>query len=131
MIYVNKIENRITFKIKTISSRMTETIQLLESTKSEITKDINLKTLPHLEIAEVALINCNIVYNNYQQDSRVGYTFVPNKSFGQICQIFHPRILYFLKTFNSELLDIEVWFTDQNSILLEMEDKTNITLVIK
>ena len=80
-IYVNKIENRITFKIKTgyyLELLTPETMKLLGSTKSKITKDENCKNVPHLEITEVVLIHCNIVNNDYQQDSRVLYTFVPN-----------------------------------------------------
>ena len=85
--------------------------------------------MPHLEVTEVVLIHCNIVNNNYQQDSRVFYTFVPNKSFGQLLDIF-PKNSIFLKIFNSEFSYIDVWFTNQNSKSLEMEDKINITLVI-
>ena len=72
---------------------------------------------------------CNIVNNDYQQDSRVLYTFVPNKSFGQLLDI-SPKNFIFLKTFDSEFSYIEVWFTDQNSKPLEIEDKINIALVI-
>ena len=74
MIYVNKIENRITFKIKIgyhLELLMPETMKLLGSTKSKITKDENGENVPHLEIIEVVLIHRNIVNNNYQQDSRV------------------------------------------------------------
>ena len=85
--------------------------------------------MSHLEITEVVLVHCNIVNNNYQQDSRVLYTFVPNKSFGQLLDI-SPKKFIFLKTFDSEFSYIEVWFTDQNSKQLEIEDKINITLVI-
>ena len=80
-------------------------------------------------MSKVVLIHCNIVNNNYQQDSRVFYTFVPNKSFGQLLDIF-PKNSIFLKIFNSEFSYIDVWFTNQNSKSLEMEDKINITLVI-
>ena len=89
----------------------------------------NGENVPHLEITEVVLIHCNIVNNDYQQDSRVLYTFVPNKSFGQLLDI-SPKNFIFLKTFDSEFSYIEVWFTDQNSKPLEIEDKINITLVI-
>ena len=77
--------------------------------------------MPNLEITEVVLIYCNIVNNDYQQDSRVLYTFVPNKSFGQLLDI-SPKNFIFLKTFDSEFSNIEVWFTDQNSKPLEIED---------
>ena len=83
----------------------------------------------HLKITEVVLIYCNIVNNDYQQDSRVLYTFVPNKSFGQLLDI-SPKNFIFLKTFHSEFSYTEVWFTDQNSNPLEIKDKINITLVI-
>ena len=85
MIYVNKLENRITFNIKTeyyLELLTPETMKLLGSTKSKITNDENGKNVPHLEITEVVLIHCS-VHNDYQQDSRgILYTFVPNKSFG-------------------------------------------------
>ena len=126
MIYVNKIENRITFKIKTgyyLELLTPETMKLLGSTKSKITKDENGENVPYLEIL------CNVVNNSYQQNSRVLYTFVPNKSFGQLLDI-SPKNFIFLKTFDSEFSYIEVWFTDQNSKPLEIEDKINITLVI-
>ena len=83
----------------------------------------------YLEITEVVLIHCNVVINSYQQNSRALYTFVPNKSFCQLLD-FLPESFIFLKTFDSELLYIEVWFTGQNSNPLEIEDKINIALVI-
>ena len=85
--------------------------------------------MSHLEIAEVVLVNCNIFDNNYHHNLRVFYTFVPNKSFGYILDV-SPKNVIFLKTFNSEFSYIEVWFTKQNSKLLEIGDKRNITLVI-
>ena len=104
-------------------------MKLLGSTKSKITKDENGENVPHLETIEEVLIHCNIVSNDYQQDSRVLYTFVPNKSFGQLLDI-SPKNFIFLKTFNSEFSYIESWFTDQNSKPLEIEDKINVTSVI-
>ena len=59
-------------------------MKLLGSTKSNITEDKNGENVPNLEIAEVLLVHCNIVDNNYQQNLRVLYTFTPNKSFGQL-----------------------------------------------
>ena len=82
----------------------------------------------HLVITKLVLVHCNIINNYYQQDSRVLYTFVPN-TFGQLLDI-SPKSFIFLKTFDSEFLHNEVWFTDQNSKLLELEDKINITLVV-
>ena len=120
------------FKIKTgccLELLVAETMKLLGSTKIKITKDKNVENAPHLEITELVLVHCNIVNNDYQQDSRVLYTFVPNKLFGQLLDI-SPKNSIFLKTFNSEFSCIEVWFTDQNSKPLEIEDKINITLFI-
>ena len=131
--YVNKIENRITFKIKnghTLELLTPETMKLLGSTQNKITKEKNGENVPHLEITEVVLVHCNIVNNDYQQDSRVLYTFVPNKPFGSLLEI-SPTNHIFLKTFNSEYDEIKVWFTDQNSQPLEIEDRINLTLVIK
>ena len=84
----------------------------------------------HLEITEVVLlVHWNIVKNDYQQNSRVWYKFVPNKLFGQLLDI-SPKKIIFLKIFNSGFSSVEVLFTDQNSKTLEIEDKINITLVI-
>ena len=85
-------------------------MKLLGSTKSKITKDENV---PYLEITEVVLMHCNVVNNSYQQNSKVMYTFVPNKLFGQLLDI-SPKNFIFLKAFDSEFPYIEVWFTDQS-----------------
>ena len=104
-------------------------MKFLGSTKSKINKDKNGEDVPHLEITEKVLIHCNIANNDYQQDSRVLYIFVPNKSFGQLLDISREKFM-FLKTSNLEFSYIEVRFTDQNSKPLEIEDKINIALVI-
>ena len=104
-------------------------MKLLGSTKSKITIDENGENVPYLEITEVVLIHCNVVNNSYHQNSRVLYTFVPNKSFGQLLDI-SPENFIFLKTLDSEFSYFEVWFIDQNCNPLEIEDKINITLVI-
>ena len=77
--------------------------------------------VPYLEITEVVLVHCHILNNDYEQGSRVLYTFVPNKPFGSLLEI-SPTDRIFLKTFNSEYQDIRVWFTDQNSQPLEIEE---------
>ena len=103
-IYVNRIENRITFKIKSeyyLELLTPETMKLLGSAESKITKDKNGDNEPHLEVAELVLVHCNLVNNYYQQDSRILYTFVPNKAFGSLLEI-SPTNYVFLKTFNSE-----------------------------
>ena len=104
-------------------------MKLLGSTKNKITKDKNGENVPHLEITEVVLVHCNMVNNDYQQDSRV-LSFVPNKSFGNLLDI-SPSNHIFLKTFNSEYDETVVWFTDQNSKPLKIEDRINLTMVIK
>ena len=132
-IYINKIENRIAFKIKngySLELLTKETMKLLGCTKNKITKDKNGENAPHLEITEVVLVHCNMVNNDYQHDSRVLYTFVPNKSFGSLLHI-SPSNHIFLKTFNSEYDEIVVWFTDKNGKPLEIEDRINLTMVIK
>ena len=82
--YINKVENRLTFKIKTgfyLELSTPEKMKLLERTENKIGENV-----PHLEITELALIYCNIVSNHQQQDSRVLYTFVANKSFGSLLE---------------------------------------------
>ena len=121
-IYVNKVENRVTFKIKngySLQLLTSETIKLFWSTENKINKDKNGENVPHLEINEVVLVQCNFFNNDYQQDSRVLYTFVPNKSFSSLLET-SPTNYIFLKTFNSEYDEIRVWFTDQNSQPLEI-----------
>ena len=132
-IYVNKIENRITFKIKngySLELLTPETMKLLGSTENKITKDKNCQNVPYLEITDVAVILCNIVSNDYEQDSRVFYMFVPNKPFGSLLEISQIKHI-FLKIFNSEYDEIIVWFTDQNGQPLEIENRINLTMVIK
>ena len=131
--YVNRIENRITFKIKSgyyLELLTPETMKLLGSTESKITKDKNGENVPHLEIVELVLVHCNLVNNDYQQDSRILYTFVPNKTFSSLLEI-SPANQVFLKKFNSEFQEVKIWFTDQTNKPLELEDKINITLIIK
>ena len=75
-------------------------------------------------MTEVILVHCNIINNDYQQDSRVLYTFVPNKLFDSLLEI-SPTNFIPLKTFNSEFQAIDVWFTDQNSQPLEVGGRIN------
>ena len=115
-IFVNKLENRIMFKIKTgyyLELLTSKIMKLLESTKNKIDKNKNGENVPHLEITEVVLVHGNIVNDDYQQDSRVLYALILNKPFERLLEIF-PTAHAFLKTLNSEFQTIEVWFTDQN-----------------
>ena len=132
LIYVNNITNRIVFKIKTgykLKLLSKETMKLFGSTSSIIDKDKNRDTVPKLENVEVVLVHCNLVNNSYQQHTRVLFTFVPNKKYGQSISI-SPHSLVFLKTMNTEFSEIEIWFSDQNNNNLEIEDNVNISLII-
>ena len=115
--YINRIENRITFKMKSgyyLVLLTPETMKLLLSTESKKTKEKNGENVPHLEIVELVLVHCNLVNNDYQQDSRILFTFVPNKIFGSLLEI-SPTNQVFLKTFNSKFQEVKIWFTDQAS----------------
>ena len=130
LIYANTINNRIVFKIKTgyeLELLTKETMKLLGSTKDIIDIDKNSENVPRLE--KVVLVHCNLVNNSYQQHSRVLFTFVPTKRFGQLISI-SPHSLVFLKTMNKDFSEIEIWFTDQNKNALEIEDNVNISLII-
>ena len=131
-IYPNKTKNRIVFKIKTgykLELLSSERIKLLGSTKKDADQDKNGEDLPKLESAEVVLVHCSLVNNMYQQTSKVLFTFVPNKQFGQLINIA-PHSLTIISTTNTKFSFIEVWFTDQNSETLEIEDNVNLTLII-
>ena len=103
-------------------------MKLLGSTSSIIDAD-NCENVPKLENVEVVLVHCNLVNNAYQQHSKVIFTFVPTKRYGQLISI-SSHSLVFLKTVNTEFSEIEVWFTDQNNNALEIEDNVNIPLII-
>ena len=131
LIYANTINNRIVFEIKSgyrLELLSKETMKLLGSTKDTIDADKNSENVPKLENVEVVLVHCNLVNNAYQQHSRVLFTFVPIKQYGQLISI-SPKSLIFLKTMNTEFSEIEVWFTDQNNNALEIENNVNISLI--
>ena len=131
-IYPNKTKNRIVFKIKTgykLELLSSERMKLLGSTKKDADQDKNGEDLPKLESSKVVLVHCSLVNNMYQQTSKVLFTFVPNKQFGQLINIA-PHSLTMLSTTNTEFSSIEVWFTDQNSEPPEIEDNVNMTLII-
>ena len=132
LIYPNTTNNRIVFKIKSgykLELLSKETMKLLGSTKYIIDADKNSKNVPRLENVEVVLVHYNLVNNAYQQHSRVLFTFVPTKQYGQLISI-SPHLLVFFKTMNTDFSEIEVWFTDQNNNALEIEDNVNISLII-
>ena len=110
LIYANKINNRIVFKIKTgykLELLSKETMKLLGSTSDTVDSDKDSENVPRLENVEVVLVHCNLVNNSYQQASRVLFTFVPNKQYGQLISI-SPYTLIFLKTMNTEFSEIEI-----------------------
>ena len=103
-------------------------MKLLGSVKHKATKATNVENVTYLEIT-VVVVHCNIV-NDYQKNSRVLYTFLPNKPFGSLLEI-SPENHIFLKTLDSEYHYIKIWFTNQICQLIEIEDGINLTLVIK
>ena len=106
------MENRITFKIKIgyyLKLLTPETMKLLVSAKSKITKDENGENLLYLEVTEVVLVHCNFVNNDYQQNSRVWYKFVPNISFCQLLDLLPPKII-FLEFFDLQFSYISLIF---------------------
>ena len=114
-IYVNKIKNRIVFKIKPgykLKLLTKETMQLLRSSKKDIDQNKDGEIVPRLETVEVVLVHCNLVKNNYQQASKKLFTFLSDKQFCQLI-IITPHSLAMLKTTNAEFSFIEIWFTDQ------------------
>ena len=131
-IYPNKIKNRIVFKIKIgykLELLTPETIKLLGSTRKDVDADKNSEKIPKLESVEVVLVHCNLVKNDYQHSSKVLFSFVPNKQFGQLINI-SPNILTMMNTVNTEFSFVESWLTNQISKLLEIEDDVNLTLII-
>ena len=106
----NTINNRIVFKIKSgykLELLSKETMKLLGSTKDIIDVNKNSENVPRLENVEVVLAHCNLVNNSYQQASRVLFTFVPTKQYGQLISI-SPHSLVFLKTMNTDFSEIEI-----------------------
>ena len=131
-IYPNEIINRIVFKIQTgykLELLSPETMKLLGSTKKVVNKDKNGENMPKLESVEVNLVNCNLVKTDYQHTSKVLFTFAPNKKFGQLLNI-SPHVFTMINTVNTNFSSAEVWFMDQSSKVLEIEDNVNLTLII-
>ena len=131
-IYPNKIKNRIVFKIKTcykLKLLTPEIMRLLGSTKKVVDTDKNSENVPKLESVEVVLDHCNLVKNDYQHSSKVLCSFVLNKQFGQLINISEQSLIM-MNTVNTEFSYVEVWFADQTSKALEIEDSVNLTLII-
>ena len=131
-IYVNEINNRIVLKIKSgykFELLSKETMRLLGSLTDTIDGDKNSELVPKLESVDLVLVHYNLVNNSYQQASKVLFTFVPNKKYGQLITV-SPNSLIMLKTINTEFSFIEIWFTDQDNRSLEIEDSVSILLII-
>ena len=104
-----------------------EIMRLLGSTKKDIDTDKNSENVPKLESVKVVLVHCNLVKSDYQHSSKV--SLVPNKQFEQLTNISPPS-LTMMNTVNTEFSYVEVWFTDQASKILEIEDNINLTFII-
>ena len=131
-VYPNKIKNRIVFKIKNgykVELLTPETMKLLGSTKKDVDPDKNSENVPKLESVELVLVHCNLGKNDYQNSSKILFSFVPNKQFGQLINI-SPITLTMMNTVNIEFSFVEVWFTDQINTTLDIEDNVNLTLII-
>ena len=85
--------------------------------------------MPSLEVVEEVLVQCNLVDNQYQQESKVLHTFTPNKSYAYLLNL-EPSNLVFLETSTTKFDEIIMTFTDQNGRPLEIEDKINLILLI-
>ena len=111
-IYPNKTKNRMIFKIKTGYNWELLTLELIKlsgSIKKDIDKDKDGQNVPKLESVEVVLVYCNLIKNDYQHTSKVLFTFVPNKQFGQFINIL-PHSLTMMNTVITEFSYVEVWF---------------------
>ena len=104
-------------------------MRLLGRTKKDVDKDKDRENVPKLESAEVVSVHCNLSKHDYQHTSSDLLTVVPNKKFGQLINI-SPHSLTMMNTVNTEFSFVEVWFTDQASKALEIEDNVNLTLII-
>ena len=132
LIYVNEINNRIVFKISSgykLELFSKETMRLLGSSTDTVDGDKNSELVPKLKNVDLVLVHCNLVNNSYQQASKVLFTFLPNKRYGKLITV-SPETLIMLKTVNTEFSFIEIWFTDQDSRPLEIEDSVNISLIV-
>ena len=97
--------------------------------KKNVDKDKNSENIPKLECVEVVLVHFNSVNNDYQHNSKVLFSFVRNKQFGQLINI-PSHFLTMMNTVNTEFSFVEVWFTDQSSKALEIKDNVNLALII-
>ena len=104
-------------------------MKVLRSAKKDVDSDKNGENAPKLESVENVLVHCSLVKNDYKHTSKVLFSFVSNKQFGQLINI-SPHSLTMMNTVNTEFSFVELWFTDQTSKALEIEDNVNLTLII-
>ena len=132
LIYPNGVKNRITFKIKTgykLELITNETRELLGDGPI-IDKYKVSKYVPQLDQVHYVLLHCNIVQNDYLQNSKLLYEFVPDKTFGQLVSV-KPPVFIQCKTSDIIFDYIDIWFTDQNNNSLQIEDRASVTLIIQ
>ena len=130
-IYINRISNRLMFKVKDgyrLELQTPETMKLFGSRKNLIDKTKHRENVPNLEVVEVVLVQCNLVDNQYLRKSDVLCVFNPSKSYGYFLNV-EPSNLVFLKTYNTEFDEIIITFTDQNGTLLQIEVHVNLKYV--
>ena len=104
-------------------------MRLLGNRKRDVDKDKDGENEPKLEPAEGVLVHCSLIKNDYQHTSKVLFTFLSNKQFGQLINV-SPHSLTMMNTVNTEFSSVEVWFTNQVSKALEIEDNVNLTHII-
>ena len=120
------------FKIKTgykVELLTNEKIKLLGDGLI-IDTDKNGNNVPELENVHSVLLHCNVVHNDYLQNSKLLYCFVPDKGFGQLLSI-QAKALIQSRTTNSIFDHIKIWFTDQNNSSLQIEDSISVALIIQ
>ena len=108
-------------------------VQLLTNEKIKlliIDTDKNGNNVPELENVHSVLLYCNVVHNDYLQNSKLLYTFVPDKGFGQLLSI-QPKALIQSRATNSIFDHIKIWITDQNNNSLQIEDSISVALIIQ
>ena len=104
-------------------------MRLLGRTKKYVDADKNGEIVPKIESVEVVLVHCNLVENDDQHTSKVLFSFAPSKQFGQLINI-SSHSLTLMNTVNTKISSVEVWFTDQATKALEIEDNVNLTVII-
>ena len=105
-------------------------MKLLGISRKFVDKGRDWEDVTKLEYVEVVLVHCKLVYNSDQKASKVLFTFVPNKQFGQLITI-SPHLLTMLKATRAEFLSTKLWFIDQNKRPLEIKDSVNIAAIIE